>query len=129
MAPSSKGDVTVCVRMRPCPSSEEICASTTREYPGTVFLSGDRIESLSEVAYQYDHAFGPNATQEEVYTQAVAPICHAVIQGYNGAVIAYGQTGSGKTHTMVGNGRCKGIAGRGRSDAFCGVVQAPLLGC
>ncbi|CAE7239433.1 klp1, partial [Symbiodinium sp. KB8] len=50
-----------------------------------------------------DHAFGTEATQEQVYDTAVAPIVDAVTNGYNGAVIAYGQTGAGKTHTMIGS--------------------------
>jgi len=57
--------------------------------------------------------------------QAVAPICEAVIRGYNGAVIAYGQTGAGKTHTMIGSktGRNQGIAPRAVSAIFAALAR------
>ena len=48
----------------------------------------------------------------------MAPICDAVIHGYNGAVIAYGQTGSGKTHTMMGNAADPGVTPRVAIDVF-----------
>jgi kinesin family protein 5 len=69
--------------------------------------------------YHCDQTFGPDASQENVYQQAVTPICEAVIRGYNGAVIAYGQTGSGKTHTMIGNTRgARGVALQAVEELF-----------
>ncbi|CAM9256910.1 unnamed protein product, partial [Choristocarpus tenellus] len=45
---------------------------------------------------------GPYVSQACVYAEAVAPVVHKVLDGYNSTVFAYGQTGSGKTHTMEG---------------------------
>eukprot|EP00903_Cladosiphon_okamuranus_P005834 g5775.t1 len=53
--------------------------------------------------YQYDHVFGPFASQEEVFTSTVEPIVKEMLQGFSTTVFAYGQTGTGKTHTMEGD--------------------------
>mmetsp|Transcript_65799 Transcript_65799/g.122709 ORF Transcript_65799/g.122709 Transcript_65799/m.122709 type:complete len:970 (-) Transcript_65799:71-2980(-) len=140
----SKGDISLCVRLRP-PDDDEICACV--DGPNAVRLvaqsigpnvsSGNRSGASSprfdtgEAIYPADHVFGPNSTQEEVYNQAVTPICDAVINGYNGAVIAYGQTGSGKTYTMFGsmtggsgiNGKSRGIAPRAVTQLFDALSQ------
>ncbi|XP_078042937.1 osmotic avoidance abnormal protein 3 isoform X1 [Augochlora pura] len=52
--------------------------------------------------YQFDAAFGPEATTESVYENVGSVIVEAVLDGYNGTVFAYGQTGCGKSHTMRG---------------------------
>lgn len=52
--------------------------------------------------YQFDAAFGPEATTEIVYEQVGSYVVEAVLEGYNGTVFAYGQTGCGKSHTMHG---------------------------
>ena len=50
--------------------------------------------------FRFDHAFGPDATQDDVFAALGEPIVDAVLRGHNGCVCAYGQTGSGKTYTM-----------------------------
>lgn len=50
--------------------------------------------------FSYDHAFGPEAQQQEVYKGCVSSLVSSVLEGYNATVLAYGPTGSGKTHTM-----------------------------
>ncbi len=52
--------------------------------------------------FTYDHVFGPDASQGDVYNGVVKPIVDEVLEGYNCTVFAYGQTGTGKTHTMEG---------------------------
>ena len=51
-------------------------------------------------AFRFDDAFGPGATQGEVYERLVSPLVESCFRGYNATVLAYGQTGSGKTYTM-----------------------------
>lgn len=46
--------------------------------------------------FTFDRTFGPEASQPDVYTSAVAPFIEEVIAGYNCTVFAYGQTGTGK---------------------------------
>lgn len=89
---------------------------------------------MGEALYSCDHTFGPEATQEQVYKQAVSPICEGVLHGYNGAIIAYGQTGSGKTHTMIGSTRNRGVGPQAVSDIFrvlskrrCWTVEVSVL--
>ena len=45
-------------------------------------------------------AFDANATSEQVYALAGAPLVAHALRGGRGALFMYGQTGSGKTHTM-----------------------------
>ncbi|KAF8981072.1 hypothetical protein BGZ46_003309 [Entomortierella lignicola] len=50
--------------------------------------------------FTFDHVFGPNASQEEVYQGSVKRMVDRFMEGYNVTVMAYGQTSSGKTYTM-----------------------------
>lgn len=91
--------VRVAVRIRPLIPKEvlhnhQVCV---RVVPDTaqVMLGTDR-------AFSFDHAFGPTATQDEVYESCVQPLVSSLIEGYNATVFAYGQTGSGKTYTLGG---------------------------
>eukprot|EP00927_Polykrikos_kofoidii_P077817 TRINITY_DN74723_c0_g1_i1.p1 TRINITY_DN74723_c0_g1~~TRINITY_DN74723_c0_g1_i1.p1 ORF type:complete len:948 (-),score=201.90 TRINITY_DN74723_c0_g1_i1:46-2847(-) len=114
------GDVSVCVRLRPGPR-EEMC--TFAEGANTIRMRSNPFMGRSrgdmDIAYSCDHAFGPEANQERVYGEAIAPICESVLNGYNGAVIAYGQTGSGKTHTIIGDQQNKGVIPRAIATMFC----------
>ncbi len=68
--------------------------------------SSSRTCSLSDASnakvYQFDAAFGPEASTEAVYEEVGSYVVEAVLEGYNGTVFAYGQTGCGKSHTMRG---------------------------
>eukprot|EP00038_Savillea_parva_P011141 m.195399 g.195399 ORF g.195399 m.195399 type:complete len:1050 (-) comp19472_c0_seq1:183-3332(-) len=57
---------------------------------------------VHDKTYAYDHVFGPETGQLDVYESVVAPCIAEVLEGYNCTVFAYGQTGTGKTHTMEG---------------------------
>ena len=46
--------------------------------------------------FHFDHIFGPESTQAEVFELCGKNIVLDVINGYNGTIFAYGQTGSGK---------------------------------
>lgn len=81
------------------------CAEDRREVicsaPNAVRKGGSTAINPKKM-YTYDHVFGPDATQADVYEGIVEPIVDEVLQGYNCTVFAYGQTGTGKTHTMEG---------------------------
>lgn len=63
----------------------------------------DRVQNRTkEKNYCFDHAFGPESTNLEVYTKSISSIIPGIVQGLNVTVFAYGSTGSGKTYTMVG---------------------------
>ena len=55
-----------------------------------------------EQTFTYDRVYGQDASQEELFKDAVVPIVDQVSRGMACAVLAYGQTGAGKTYTMVG---------------------------
>ncbi|KAJ3011827.1 UNVERIFIED_CONTAM: Kinesin-like protein kif21b [Siphonaria sp. JEL0065] len=72
-------------------------------------LSGNRKLDISDPkttnapkTFHFDTVFGPDVSQESVYSTAVDPLIRKCLEGYNGCIFAYGQTASGKTHTMQG---------------------------
>lgn len=59
------------------------------------------ISNTKMVKLEFDAVFGPDTTQEQIYSGAVGNMITKNIKGgYNTTILAYGQTGSGKTHTM-----------------------------
>jgi hypothetical protein len=53
-------------------------------------------------AFTFDHVYGENRGQRDVYEQTAKDAVLSTLQGYNATIIAYGQTGTGKTYTMEG---------------------------
>ncbi|XP_029960078.1 kinesin-like protein KIF27 [Salarias fasciatus] len=91
--------VRVAVRVRPLLPREvlhhhRVCV---RVVPGSaqLMLGSDRL-------FSFDHAFGPAASQDDVYESCVQHLVKAAVDGYNATVFCYGQTGSGKTYTLGG---------------------------
>ncbi|XP_026176484.1 kinesin-like protein KIF27 isoform X2 [Mastacembelus armatus] len=109
--------VRVAVRIRPLLPKEvlhshQVCV---RVVPGSaqVMLGSDRV-------FPFDHAFGPTASQDEVYESCVQPLVESLVHGYNATVFCYGQTGSGKTYTLGGGNLDEdgGIIDRVAQDVF-----------
>ena len=59
----------------------------------------------------FDSVFGPEHTQEQMFSSVATSLINKVVEGYNGTIFAYGQTGSGKTHTMMGNVKSEELMG------------------
>jgi hypothetical protein len=79
--------------------------------------------------FTFDHVFGMDLSQTELYTQTAAPMMKGFLEGYNVTIIAYGQTGSGKTFTMgtseaVDGSDCQGLIPRFMSDLFENINNA-----
>jgi excinuclease UvrABC helicase subunit UvrB len=51
-------------------------------------------------AFQFDHVYGPEVQQPQIYADLGGPIVQHALRGFNGTILAYGQTGSGKTFTV-----------------------------
>lgn len=112
VCPPRSVNVQVAVRCRPLNERERsagerpvLQCSTERREVVCAAPSGPRKGASSsnpKKTFTYDHVFGPDATQADVYEGIVEPIVDEVLQGYNCTVFAYGQTGTGKTHTMEG---------------------------
>ncbi|AOW04557.1 Conserved hypothetical protein [Yarrowia lipolytica] len=49
--------------------------------------------------FLYDHVFGPQTTQSEIYAH-FSKSTDQFVAGYNVTIMAYGQSGSGKSYTM-----------------------------
>lgn len=99
----STANLRVAVRLRPLTAKEQ-----TRKEAKVVSTSGNRVvvsNSSSvlgprsvglEKMFQFDAAFGPYASQREIFETMVHPVVEEVLAGYNCTVFAYGQTGTGK---------------------------------
>uniref|UniRef100_A0A3Q2DB74 Kinesin motor domain-containing protein n=1 Tax=Cyprinodon variegatus TaxID=28743 RepID=A0A3Q2DB74_CYPVA len=92
--------IRVAVRIRPLLSRElprhhQECVRMVPQGSGQVMLGSDRL-------FSFDHAFGPTASQDEVYESCVQPLVVSLLGGFNATVFCYGQTGSGKTYTLGG---------------------------
>ena len=101
----------VAVRVRPMMPKEKLqkskkCLKVPDE--ATVQLGTNR-------NFTYDYAFGPNTSQEKVFSLCVKRLVDGCFKGYNATVFAYGQTGAGKTHTM-GSTDVEDITGSGLND-------------
>lgn len=112
-APGGRSDhIRVAVRVRPLPPGEDgiievagmgaIAIRKDAATGGNEFLRSQqgRVEER-----MFDHVFGPDATQTEVYSWSCAPlVTEAVAKGRSATIFVYGATGAGKTYTMFGNG-------------------------
>jgi kinesin family protein 3/17 len=53
-------------------------------------------------SFTFDHVYGADSLQTNVYDEVAFPLVESVISGFNGTIFAYGQTGCGKTFSMEG---------------------------
>jgi DNA replication protein DnaC len=53
----------------------------------------------SKHEFGFDHIFGEETGQAEVFDTCAVGVIDTVLDGFNGTLFAYGQTGAGKTHT------------------------------
>ena len=68
--------------------------------------------------FGFDKVFTPSDTNEDVYSELIAPRIASVVQGFNSTIFAYGQTASGKTHTMLGTDSEPGVIWRSVNSIF-----------
>ncbi|CAK4750982.1 unnamed protein product [Aphanomyces euteiches] len=103
--------ITICVRKRPVNKKEvkeKDYDCITCWHPKVIIhdckLKVDGITKyLDSNAFEFDHSFDENTSNETVYEFTAKPLIHFVFHECGRAtVFAYGQTGSGKTHTMEG---------------------------
>jgi len=99
-----EGDATVCVavRMRPMSAKElreggEVCVDVIGPKAEVVLQR----EGFQDKSFTFDHAFGSDSSQVQVFRSLGIQLLDKAFSGYNATIFAYGQTGSGKTHTMM----------------------------
>ncbi|OIW20314.1 hypothetical protein TanjilG_08288 [Lupinus angustifolius] len=115
-------NVQVLLRCRPLSDDEQrlnvpkvvSCNENKREVTVVQTVANKQVDRV----FTFDKVFGPKSQQRSIYDQAISPIVHEVLDGFNCTVFAYGQTGTGKTYTMEGGMRNKG----GDLPAEAGVI-------
>lgn len=127
----SGGNIRVICRLRPENKVErESGGYCCVEYAPTAIKIRTAAERKGEEvhSFTFDHVFGPETSQRNVFEAAAGPVVSGVLSGYNGTLFAYGQTGSGKTHTMEGpsinDQEQKGIIPRMMDALFVGLINA-----
>ncbi|PWA02456.1 hypothetical protein BB558_001400 [Smittium angustum] len=102
------GKITVCVRKRPINKNEELRGESDIIETGKESLSVhenkkkvDLTKYIEEHRFYFDHVFGDECGNFDVYNNAVDPLVDHMFEGGNATCFAYGQTGSGKTYTML----------------------------
>lgn len=59
--------------------------------------------SAAKKSFTFDHVFGMEEDQEEIFGKLGEDLLGSAFEGYNACLFAYGQTGSGKSYTMLGS--------------------------
>ncbi|KAI8822589.1 P-loop containing nucleoside triphosphate hydrolase protein [Fimicolochytrium jonesii] len=100
-------NIAVVVRVRPRNQKEirenSPVVITTNGSRGKELIVKSTLGDSTTKTYSFDRVFGPEADQEMVFNDVLAPMLKEVLMGYNCTIFAYGQTGTGKTYTMEGD--------------------------
>lgn len=108
-----KGNIRVFCRVRPFLCGEELASDEQAAFEYTEkdqgllarvpsgVRRGSNEASSQSWNFKFDHVFGPQSSQETVFTE-ISELVQSALDGYRVSIFAYGQTGSGKTHTMIG---------------------------
>ncbi|XP_034548354.1 kinesin-like protein KIF27 [Notolabrus celidotus] len=113
----SEVSIQVAVRVRPLLSKEVVL-----NHRVSVWTEPDSTDVVvsPNCVFSFDHTFGPDAEQDELYETCVQPLVEYLMDGFNATVFCYGQTGSGKTYTLGGRNQVEegGIIQRVAQDVF-----------
>ncbi|KAK0106426.1 hypothetical protein ONS96_004056 [Cadophora gregata f. sp. sojae] len=100
--------VRVVARIRPLLAKELdrdtiVRAESSQEgKPNNVVRIPNPKNEAEEFSFTFNGVYDMGTTQEELFTNEVAPHLKSLFQGLDVMVFAYGVTGTGKTHTMRG---------------------------
>ena len=124
--PSGGEHVNIKVAVRARPLGEGLEGEGTLQFDSATQLALLHPHSGHRFDFSFDHVYGPEATQAQLYDDLGRQILDCAFEGYNGTIFAYGQTGSGKSHTIMGSASDLGIIPRLGADLFARVEQAAL---
>lgn len=65
-----------------------------------LFQADLRTPVVHHVRFAFDHVFGDEVSDEEVYRASASNLVESTKEGRANTILMFGQTGSGKTHTM-----------------------------
>ncbi|KAL1920034.1 uncharacterized protein VTP21DRAFT_1180 [Calcarisporiella thermophila] len=102
---ANKTAVQVALRIRPLTEKDRQQVNVKRSVTnGGCTLAVPSSNTVCVIPYQkqftFDHVFGTESTQQEVYDTCIVDLLDRFVEGYNITILAYGQTSSGKTYTM-----------------------------
>ena len=89
--------VGVAVRIRPLNNTEKAQNSQTCV---TISKKDRTVTMGKERTFTFDHVFGTDSKQVDVFENCAKDLVLSVFNGYNATMLAYGQTSTGKTYTM-----------------------------
>jgi centromeric protein E len=101
--------IYVAVRVRPLINQEVVKGNYWRVEDNHISLHNALGTPISGYSYTFDHVFGYNSKNVDIYEVHTKDVIEAAVNGFNGTVFAYGQTSSGKTYTMQGSQEDLGI--------------------
>lgn len=112
-------NVKVAVRCRPMSSKEVArgCGNIITITEKTVHIKAVDTQH-EDKDFTFDHCYGSDSLQTNVYADLGHPIVAQALDGFNGTIFAYGQTGSGKSFSMMGDAESKGIIPQLNEDLF-----------
>lgn len=131
--------IKVAVRVRPLLGDEmneketmgwgwnesQVYATTSIAKRNLLIASPDTasIVNNNTTQYTFDHVFGPDSTNSQIFDSVVKQIVANSMAGYHGSCFSYGQTSSGKTFTMNGIAGQPGIIAQAVKYCFESVQQ------
>ncbi|XP_050689036.1 kinesin-like protein KIF11-B [Eriocheir sinensis] len=101
---NSSQNIKVFVRVRPMNALERASKSYNIVgcQGGREVVVKERPTDKFAKTFTFDHVFGPDSKQIDVYKAVAKNSVEEVLSGFNCTIFAYGQTGTGKTFTMEG---------------------------
>ena len=93
-------NVRVAVRIRPLSPEQQSILSPSSDANSIKCLGVKGKQGNKEAIFTFDHVYGTDKTQQDLYNETAAPMLQNFLDGYNVTIMAYGQTGSGKTFTI-----------------------------
>jgi hypothetical protein len=85
-------NVKVALRIRPMTVKETLdgsaeCLLNLPASPQVIIGIPDN--ASTQKSFTFDHVFNPNAEQDEIYSQCVAPLLNQFLEGFNATILAY----------------------------------------
>ncbi|ORX45662.1 kinesin-domain-containing protein [Hesseltinella vesiculosa] len=101
--------VQVAVRIRPLTERDRQLPRFASAHDSDVLQAFENTVAVAahNKSFTFDHVFGPDTQQVDIFTALGEKAIHQFVEGYNVTMLAYGQTSSGKTYTM-GTAQLKG---------------------